>query len=104
MDFGIGLLVVPIVMGLLTAGVRLGLPPAYEAPFAMLTGLAIFVGYAAATQVPGGGVMAEAALRGLAVGCSAAGLVAAIRHLNDDRRKRKGHGLGGARRHRGNNP
>ena len=81
MDFGIALLVVPIIVGTLVAAVRIGLPPAYEAPFAMLLGLLIFVGYTAATQVPGGDVFAEAALRGLAIGLSSAGLVAASRRL-----------------------
>ena len=101
MDFGIGLLVVPIVVGVLAAGLRLGLPPAYEAPLAMLIGLVIFVGYAAATQVPGGGLFAEAALRGLAVGLSSAGLVAAVRRLSDDRHARKRRRAGGARRRHG---
>jgi hypothetical protein len=98
-DFGIGLLVVPIVIGALAAAVRLGLPSAYEAPFAMLVGVVIFVGYAAATRVPGGEAFAEAMLRGLAVGFSCAGLVAAIRRLADDRHARKGQRAGGARRH-----
>ena len=101
MDFGIGLLVIPIVLGVLVAGARLGLPPAYEAPFAMLVGLVIFVGYAAATQVPGGGMFAEAALRGLAIGFSSAGLVAAIRRLSDERHARRGRRAGGARRRHG---
>jgi hypothetical protein len=103
-DFGIGLLVVPIVVGVLVAAVRLGLSPAYEAPFAMLVGLVIFVGYAAATQVPGGGAFAEAALRGLAIGFSSAGLVAAIRRLGEDRHAREGRRAGGARRRGGGSP
>src|SRR3954447_13348970 len=98
MDFGIGLLVIPVVVGALATAIRLGLPPAYEAPFAMLIGLVIFVGYAAATQIPGGGAFAEAALRGLAIGFSSAGLVAAIRRLGEDRHARKGRSAGGTRR------
>ena len=85
MEFGIALIMVPIIVGVLAAGVRLGLPPAYEAPFAMLVGLALFVGYAAASQIPGGATVAEAALRGVALGLSSAGLVATIRRLTEDR-------------------
>jgi hypothetical protein len=100
-DFGIGLLVVPIVVGMLVVAIRMGLPPAYEAPFAMLVGLVIVVGYAAATQIPGGGVFAEAALRGLAIGLSSAGLVAGIRRRADERHVRKARYAGGARRRHG---
>lgn len=90
MDFGVALLVIPVIVGVVVTCVRLGMPTAYEAPLAMLVGLVIFVGYTVAAQVPGGGAVAEAALRGLAVGLSSAGLVATIRRLADDRHVRKG--------------
>jgi hypothetical protein len=88
-DLGIALIVVPVIVGVLAAGVRLGLPPPYEAPLAMTVGLLIFVGYTLAQQVPGGATVAEAALRGLAVGLSSAGLLAAARRLGEDRHARR---------------
>ena len=90
MDFGLALLVIPVIIGVVVACVRLGLPPAYEAPLAMLVGLVIFVGYAVAAHVPGGGAVFEGALRGLAIGLSAAGVIATIRRLVEDRHARKG--------------
>ena len=90
MDFGVALLVIPVIVGVVVACVRLGMPPAYEAPLAMVVGLVIFAGYAVAAHVPGGGAVFEGALRGLAVGLSAAGLMAAARRVVDDGHMRKG--------------
>ena len=56
----------------------------------MAVGLVIFVGYGVAAHVPGGGAVFEGALRGLAVGLSAAGVIATIRRPTDDRHLRKG--------------
>ena len=90
MDFGVALLVIPVIIGVVVACVRLGLPPAYEAPLAMLVGLVIFVGYGVAAHVPGGSAVFEGALRGLAVGLSSAGLMAAARRVVEEQHARKG--------------
>jgi hypothetical protein len=86
MDLGIGVSIVPIIVGLLVLSVRLGLPPICETPLAIGLGVAISVGYTLAAQVPGGTVVAEAVLRGVAIGLSSAGLVASIRRLADEHR------------------
>ena len=56
----------------------------------MLAGVVIFVGYALAAQIPGGASVVEAALRGMAVGLSSAGLVATVRRLAEDRHAGRG--------------
>ena len=90
MDLGVALLVIPVIVGVVVACVRLGMPTAYEAPMAMLVGLVIFVGYAVSTLFPGGSVVFEGTLRGLAVGLSAAGVLAAARRLVEEQHARKG--------------
>ena len=81
---GIAVSVVPVIVGLVALGVRLGLPAAYEAPVAVALGVSISLGYVAAGQVPGGDAVADALLRGLALGLSSAGLIATVRRLAQD--------------------
>ena len=69
-----GLIIVPIISGLVEAARRLGLPLRYAAPFAVAVGLAISLASAAAAELPGGSALVEAVLRGLAHGLSGAGL------------------------------
>ena len=90
MDFGVALLIIPVIVGVVVACVRLGMPPAYEAPLATAVGLVIFVGYAVAAHVPGGGAIFEGALRGLAVGLTSAGVLAAARRLVEEQHARNG--------------
>ena len=90
MDLGVALLVIPVIVGVVVACVRLGLPSQYEAPLAMLVGLVIFVGYAVSTLFPGGGAIFEGTLRGLAVGLTSAGGLAAARRLVEEQHARNG--------------
>ena len=69
-----GVLIVPTIVGLVEVGKRLGLSATYAAPLAVGLGLLISVGYVTAAGLPGGSALADAALRGLALGLSAAGL------------------------------
>ncbi len=69
-----GVVIVPIIVGLVEVGKRLGLGSAYAAPLAVGLGLLISVGYTAAASLPGGSTLANAILHGLALGLSAAGL------------------------------
>jgi hypothetical protein len=89
-DVGIALSVVPILVGLLVLGIRYGLPQLWEVPVAILLGVSINVGYTLASQVPGGDEVANALLRGVAVGLSSAGLIATVRRLLHE--KRSSHG------------
>ena len=90
MDLGVALLVIPVIVGVVVTCVRLGMPPAYEAPVAMAVGLLIFVGYAIAAHVPGGGAIVDGALRGLAVGLTSAGVLATARRVVEEQHARKG--------------
>jgi hypothetical protein len=63
---------------------RLGVPPIYETPAAIVLGVGIILGYALAGQFPGG-----ALLRGVAVGLTSAGLIATIRRFTLERRVRR---------------
>jgi hypothetical protein len=65
---------------------RLGLPPIYETPVAVALGVTISLGYALAGHVPGGTVVADALLRGVAVGLTSAELIATIRRFTLERR------------------
>jgi hypothetical protein len=89
-DVSVALSIVPIMIGLLVLAIRLGLPQVYEVPLALVLGVSISVGYTLASQVPGGEVLADALLRGLALGLSAVGIVATIRRLLQDDRARSG--------------
>ena len=89
MDVAIALSVVPVIVGLVVLALRLGLPPIYETPMAILLGVAISFGYALAGQLPGGTIVADALLRGMAVGLTSAGLIATIRRLSLERRARR---------------
>ena len=81
MDVAIALSVVPVIVGLVVLALRRGLPPIYETPVAVALGVAISLGYALAAQLPGGTVVADALLRGVAVGLTSAGLIATVRRL-----------------------
>src|SRR4051812_7779624 len=90
-DVTIALSVVPVIIGLVVLALRLGLPPLYETPMAVLLGVAISLGYVTAAQVPGGTVVADALVRGVAVGLTSAGAIATIRRLvRDDHAGREG--------------
>ena len=78
LEYG-GILIVPTIVGLVEAAKRLGLPVAYAAPLAVGIGLTISVGYTVAADVPGGTAVADATLRGLALGLSSAGLYSTVR-------------------------
>ena len=77
----IALSVVPVIVGLVVLALRLGPPPIYETPVAVALGVAISLGYALAAPLPGGTVVADALLRGVAVGLTSAGLIATVRRL-----------------------
>lgn len=74
-----GVMIVPMIIGLVEVGKRLGLGPTYAAPLAVGLGLLISVGYTAAAGLPGGGAVADATLRGLMLGLSAAGLYSGVK-------------------------
>ena len=50
-----------------------------------MLGVTISLGYALAAQLPGGTLIADALLRGVAVGLTSAGLIATIRRLTLER-------------------
>jgi len=78
--------VVPIIIGLVVLALKLGLPPAYEAPLAIAISVTISLGYTVAIFAVTGAALADALLHGIAVGLSSAGLVASIRRLVHERR------------------
>ena len=80
-----GLLIVPVIVGLVEVAKRLGLGVAYAAPLAVGLGLLISLGHTALAGVPGGEVWMEAALRGAALGLSAAGLHSGVVCRRDER-------------------
>ncbi len=86
MDVAIALSVVPVIVGLVVLALRLGLPPLYETPAAIMLGAAISLGYALAGQLPGGILVADALLRGVALGLTSAGLIATVRRFTLGRR------------------
>jgi hypothetical protein len=89
-DVSVALAVVPVIIGLVVLALRLGLPPLYETPAAIILGVAISIGYAVAAQVPGGTAIADAVVRGTAIGLTSAGAIATIRRLvQDDRAGRR---------------
>lgn len=87
MDVAVALSVVPVIVGLVVLAQRLGMRPICETPAAVALGVAISLGYVLAAQVPGGVVVADALFRGIAVGLTSAGLIAAVRRLLQDDRK-----------------
>jgi hypothetical protein len=80
-DVAIALSVVPVIVGRVVLALRLGLPPICEAPLAVMLGVAISVGYALAGWLPGGILVADALLRGVAIGLTSAGLIATVRRF-----------------------
>ena len=89
MDAAIALVVVPVIVGLVVLALRLGLPPLCEKLLAILLGVAISFGYALAGQLPGGTLVADALLRGVAVGLTSAGLITTVGRLTMERRLRR---------------
>jgi hypothetical protein len=85
-EAAIALVVVPVIVGLVVLALRLGLPPIYETPVAVVLGVVISLGYALAGQLPGGTLIADALLRGVAVGLTSAGLIATVRRFALERR------------------
>lgn len=69
-----GVLVVPLIIGLVEAAKKLGLNGVWATPLAVGCGLAISVGYEAAKQSPGAETWLNALLWGVALGLSASGL------------------------------
>ena len=69
-----GVLAIPLIIGLVEAAKRLGMGAVWATPMAIGWGLAISVGYEAASQTPGSEVWLNALLWGLALGLSASGL------------------------------
>jgi hypothetical protein len=88
-DVAMALSVVPVIVGLVVLALRLGLPPIYETPLAVVLGVVISLGYALASQLPGGTLFADALLRGVAVGLTSAGLIATMRRFTAERRLRR---------------
>ncbi len=85
MDAAIALGVVPVIVGLVVLTLRLGLPPFYETPAAIVLGVATSLGDTLAGRLPGGILVADALLRGVAVGLTSDGLIATIRRLTVER-------------------
>jgi len=85
-DVAIAFSVVPVIVGLVVLALRLGLPPIYETPTAVALGVMICLGYTLAGQLPGGTIVADSLLRGVAVGLTSAGLIATIRRFTLERR------------------
>jgi hypothetical protein len=85
-DVAITLSVAPVIVGLVVLALRLGLPSLYETPAAAALGVAISLGYTLAGQIPGGTVVADALLRGVAIGLTSAGLIATVRRFALERR------------------
>lgn len=80
-----GVVIVPMIIGLVEVGKRLGLGAAYAAPLAVGLGLLISVGYGLAAGLPGGSALADVTLQGLALGLAAAGLYSGVKGWQDER-------------------
>ena len=89
MDVAIALSVVPVIVGLVVLALRLGLPSLCETPMAIALGVTISLGYALAGQIPGGTIISDALLRGVAVGLASAGLIATARRFALEKRARR---------------
>ena len=89
MDVGLALFVVPVIVGLVALAVRLGCPSTAETPFAIALGIVISVGFTIAATVPGGVEIATSLLRGVALGLSAASVIATVRRLTTDSHARR---------------
>ena len=81
MDAAVALSVVPVIVDLVVLALRPGLPPRYETPAAVVLGVTISLGYALAARLLGGSLLTDALLRGVAVGLTSPGLIAAVRRL-----------------------
>ena len=85
-----GFVMVPVIVGLVEVARRLGLTPVYAAPLAIALGLLLSVGYTLAVDLPGGEALANAVLRGLALGLSAAGLHSSVLCHRDEHGRAEG--------------
>jgi hypothetical protein len=91
MDELAGIAGVPLVMGLVEVGKRLGLSGRWAPALALALGAGLSLGYRAALGLPGGEAWAQAVLNGLALGLAAAGLYSGARALTDqDKRATSG--------------
>ena len=80
-----GVVIVPMIIGLVEVAKRLGLGAAYAALLAVGLGLLISVGYTLAAGLPDGSALADAMLQGLALGLAAAGLYSGVKGWQDER-------------------
>ncbi|MBI4494784.1 MAG: hypothetical protein HY690_18565 [Chloroflexi bacterium] len=78
-----GVATVPLLIGLVEVGKRLGLESRWAAPLAVALGVAISLGYHLAANWPDATAWADALLAGLALGLSAAGLYSGAKKLNE---------------------
>lgn len=69
-----GVLAVPFIVGLVEAAKRLGMDAVWATPVAVGLGVALSVGWQAATVYPGAAPWLEALLWGIALGLAASGL------------------------------
>ena len=79
-----GWVIVPVIVGLVELAKRLGLAAAYTGPLSVALGLLFSIGYTLAAGLPGGETLANAVLRGLALGLSAAGLHSGVLCRRDE--------------------
>ena len=69
-----GVLAIPLIIGLVEAAKRLRMDTVWATPMAIVSGLAISLGFEGAKQAPGSEIWLNAILWGLALGLSASGL------------------------------
>jgi len=79
-----GVLVIPLIIGLVEAVKRLGMSSIWAAPMSVGCGVAISLGYEAARQSPGGEAWLNALLWGMALGLSASGLYSGTKKVVSD--------------------
>lgn len=81
-----GVLVVPLIIGLVEVAKRSGLPASWSAPLAIALGLALRLSYQLAVG-PGDPVhWLDALVQGLALGLAASGLYSGVKKLGEGRR------------------
>jgi hypothetical protein len=85
-DVAIAPSVVPVIVGLVVLALRRGLSTICETPVAVALGVLISLGYTLAGRLPGGTDIADAQIRGVAIGLTSAGLIATIRRFTLEER------------------
>lgn len=80
-----GVALVPLIIGLVEVGKRLGLGSRWAALLAVVLGLVLSLGYHLAASWPDASAWAETALLGLALGLSATGLYSGAKTLSQHR-------------------